>query len=443
MSGLFTTLHTAKKGMNAQQISLHTTGHNISNAGTEGYTRQRVELKADRGFSLSGVGQLGTGVQVDSVIRTVDDFLTRQIREENSALSDFSTRSQILAEVEAVFNEPTDYGLGFSLSEVFGSWQELSKNPESLMAKTIVVQKSTGMADDLNGLIDRLESIEEKTDSLIDSDLRQINTIVENIESVNRQIAKITVTGNAPNDLLDQRDQLLKELSEYTDFQSSADRFGRANVVMGGLEILSHQGAITAVEREMEGIDQVLEAVNGGSLKAHLDGKEFLQEQLQEMTGFAEEMANRFNTAHTEGVEGGHDFFTFEKGRLTVNRDLVEDPSLVLPGGDYTSPDGDGSRASTISNLRFEKFIDGKTLEEKYNTVLTGVGIEKQLADKRASNQASLLEQMNFRREAASGISLDEEVANLVKFQKSYEANARVMAIMTEMLDVLINRTGV
>jgi len=294
-------------------------------------------------------------------------------------------------------------------------------------------------------LIDRLERIEEKTETLIDTDLRQINTIVGNIESVNRQIAKITVTGNAPNDLLDQRDQLLKELSEFTDFQSKADQFGRANVVIAGVEVLTNEGEITAIDQDMAGDDysRIMEGVKGGSLKAHLEGKAYLQQQLDELKGFAAEMANRFNTEHTDGVDGGHDFFLFEDGRLRVNSDIQEDPSLVLPGGNYESPDGDGTRAAAIANLRFEKFLDGKTLEEKYNSIVTGVGIDKQVTDKRASNQSALLDQMNLRREATSGVSLDEEVANMVKFQKSYEANARVMAIMTEMLDVLINRTGV
>ncbi len=109
------------------------------------------------------------------------------------------------------------------------------------------------MAENFNGLIDRLERIEEKTETLIDTDLRQINTIVGNIESVNRQIAKITVTGNAPNDLLDQRDQLLKELSEFTDFQSKADQFGRANVVIAGVEVLTNEGEITAIDQDMAG----------------------------------------------------------------------------------------------------------------------------------------------------------------------------------------------
>jgi flagellar hook-associated protein 1 len=441
---MFTTLHTAIKGMNAQQLSLHTTGHNISNAGTEGYTRQRVELKAERSFTLSGVGQLGTGVRVDSVIRTVNDFLTKQIREETSSLSNFNTRSGILAEVEAVLNEPTDFGLGFSLSEVFGSWQELSKNPESLLAKTIVVQTSTAMAENLNGLIDRLERIEEKTGTLIDTDLRQINTLVGSIESINRQIARITVTGNAPNDLLDQRDQLLKQLSEVTDFQSTADKFGRANVVIGGVEVLTSQGEITVIDEDMDAEDynQIMEGVKGGSLKANLEGKAYLQQQLDLLTGFAEGIAGRFNEVHSD-AEGGRNFYMIENGRLHVNPDLVENPNLVLPGEAYTSPSGDGSRATDIANLRFEKFLEGKTPQEKYNAIVTGVGLEKQLADKRASNQTALLDQMNLRREAGSGISLDEEVANLVKFQKSYEANARVMAIMIEMLDVLINRTGV
>ena len=140
MSGIFSSMNTATKGLKAQQTALHTTGHNIASMNLEGFSRQRVDMKADLAQNLRGVGQLGTGVKMEGLVRMVDENISRQIRNESSTLNRYSEKSRVLDGLEMVFNEPSETGLNSKLGEVFQAFNDLSKNPESLSSKEVAVE---------------------------------------------------------------------------------------------------------------------------------------------------------------------------------------------------------------------------------------------------------------------------------------------------------------
>lgn len=446
MAGIFNTLNTANKGMNAQQTALHTTAHNISNANTEGYSRQRVELKADLAYTYGGVGQLGTGVKMDSVIRLVDEFTGKQIRQETATLSQFGTKSEMLEQLETIFNEPSDTGLNFNIGEMFKSYQELAKNPESLSSRTIVIEKSKTFADTLNQIQSQIDSLIGETDYQIDKQILDFNSIIDNLDTLNRQIFNISVKGHTPNDLLDQRDKLLMEMSSITDFKVEIDKYNRVSVIVGGEAALNHEGKPLNADGDPITLDLRILSTKG-AIKGYLDSKEVLVDQLKEMKDYGAAVAAAFNKAHTDGVtDDPIAIFISDEGRLSVNPDLIEDNSKLLAGENAASPAGDGSRAAAIAAIRNTPIDFGgesTTLENKYNSMITRVGISKEHADNMVKNQEALVGQLEMRKESTTGVSIDEEVSNLVKYQKAFEANARVMAVLTEMLDVLINRTGV
>lgn len=443
MSGIFNTINVANKGLQASQTALHTTGHNISNANTEGFSRQRVELKASLAYTLGGVGQLGTGVKMENIIRVVDDYVNKQIRQENSTLSKFAVKSEVMEQLEVIFNEPSDTGLNFNLGEMFDSWQELSKNPESLNSKTIVVEKSKTFAQTLNHIANQLSSLKEDTEEQISKNVDDLNSIVKQLDSLNTQIFNISVKGHMPNDLLDQRDLLLKDLSSIADFQASYDNFGRVKISLGGQTILDENG-----QKEVGLAD--IQSVAKGKIAGYKEALSELDKEIENLNDFAKTMADAINDAH------GSSLFTDTDGNTNINafnikvsEEIQNDNSKINAGLDINNPDapvGDGSRALIIARLRNEKlqFSNGEnTIEGAYNDIVTKVGISKEQADNMVANQEVLLDQLILRRESTSGVSIDEEVSNIIKFQKSYEANARVIAVLAEMLDVLINRTGV
>lgn len=482
MSGIFGTLNTANKGLMASQTALHITGHNLSNANTEGYSRQRVDMKADLAFHYAGVGQLGTGVKMESVVRMVDDYVTKQIRQENGTLQHFSSKAEVLQQLEIIFNEPSDTSLNFNIGEMFDAWQELSKNPELPTSKTIVVEKSKTLADTFNHIMTQIDSLEGDTIELIDKNITDFNATVDELETLNKQIFNIAVKGQTPNDLLDQRDLLLKKLSSITNFEVKEDSYGRVSIGIDGsddngsqwniLEAgggknkleLGEDNVINIVSLDGNSVAEEIE-VTTGEIRGRLDALEDLGARKDELMKFGDTLAAAVNAVHGDlNVEDGEEsrFFIYDNGKLTVNDLLDKDSSLIIAGAnpDGNSPEGDGSRALALSNLRNTKIVfshnkifeegdlnpdltliddpNGNTIGGYYNQIITDVGISKEHADNTVANQDILLGQLELRRESTSGVNIDEEVTNLIKFNSAYSANARVISTLTQMLDTLI-----
>ncbi len=447
MSGIFSTLNTANKGMMASQTVLQTTSHNISNANTEGYSRQRVDLKADLAFNFAGVGQLGTGVKMESIVRVVNDYVSKQIRQENSTLNQFAAKSEVLEHLEIIFNEPSDTGLNFNLGEMFAAWQELSINPENLNFKTIVVEKSRTLTDTLNHMMNQLNSLEDETIELINKNADEFNSIITQLDTLNQQIYNISVKGQIPNDLMDQRDLLLKKLSSISDFEADLVEYNKVEISINGNKVLGlntkyelsvdNNGELSLVNSK-DGSDVKPIENSSGQIKGYKDALLDIEGRKGELKKFTENLATTINDVHTKE---GEEFFTFKDGRIIVNENIVKDNNLVKAGkGDAL--EGDGSLALEIAQLRNKK-INGVTIEGAYRDMVTKVGISKEHADNMVSNQEVLVNQLELRRASSSGVSINEEVTNLIQYQKSFEANAKVIAVLTDMLDTLINRMGV
>ncbi len=493
MSGLFNTLNTANKGLMAQQTALHTTGHNISNANTPGYSRQRVDMKADLAYNYVGVGQLGTGVKMESIVRITNDYVSKQIRQENGTFERFSSKSEVIDQLEIIFNEPSTTGLNFNLGEMFDSWQELSKNPELPTSKTVIVEKSKTLAQTLNHMADQIDSLEGETLEQIEKNVLDFNNTIDKLNTLNKQIFNIAVKGHVPNDLLDQRDLLLKDLSSISDFKVSFDEFGRASVKMGNNEVLGQgQGVKYKMvangdkihlqgqksDNENDNID-ITEKIKAGKIRGNIEALDDIKRSKDSLDNFAKTMAEAINIIHRDGdgdwdedslePDRRIDFFTFDgekgAGTIRVNKEIVEDNSKVNAGKKGDSPEGDGSRALEIARLRNTKLVfsdnpdfssrydkdtmsiendpNGVTIEGAYGNIISIIGISKNHADDMVDNQEVLLAQLEMHRESISGVSINEEVSNLIKFQSAYDANAKVISVLAEMLDTLINRTGV
>lgn len=520
MSGLFSTLNVANKGLFAAQTSLHTSSHNISNANTKGFNRQRVEMKASLAYNLGGVGQLGTGVKMESITRVVDDYVVKQIRNEMGTLERYASKSEVIDQLEVIFNEPSTTGLNFYLGEMFDSWQELSKNPESLNSKTVVVEKAIAMADTINKMSRQISSLHDETVGQLEKNALDFNSIVEKLDALNKQIFNIGVTGDVPNDLLDQRDLMLQDLGEISNINPTFDKYGRVNITIGNNNILGgenvHELSVITnmVERDgnnfivisrggdslansvevqvdnpddfkvgdvlftttaegdltSDGIISSKDVIESGRIRGNTEALDDIKESQDSLNKFASTMARAINTIHTgdSEVDDAIDFFEIieENGNISikVTEELEKDHSKVLAGKNYGSPTGDGSRALAIARLRNTKLdftgVDGDlgydpdtmsleskpggvTIEGAYGNIVTNIGISKEHSDNVIANQEVLVGQLEMRRESTSGVSINEEISNVIKFQKAYEANARVIQVLSEMLDVLINRTGV
>ncbi|MCM1988114.1 flagellar hook-associated protein FlgK [Oceanirhabdus seepicola] len=219
MSGLLSIFNVAKRGMSAQQYSIGITNHNVANANTEGYSRQRAQLQTSNPFmapsmnSYIGPGQLGTGVEVATVQRVRNEFIDFQIRGELSTQGKYEAREALLSEVENIYNEPSDTGISGLLGKFYDSWQQLSKQPQSSNARTVVAQQSKALADELNHNYNQLNKLKENTNLQIKESVFRVNNVLEQIDDLNQQIISVKVSEQEPNDLMDRRDLLIDELS--------------------------------------------------------------------------------------------------------------------------------------------------------------------------------------------------------------------------------------
>ncbi|MGB3160706.1 MAG: flagellar hook-associated protein FlgK [Carnobacterium sp.] len=478
MAGLFGILNNATRGMNAQQSALQTTSHNVNNANTEGFSRQKVNMVAENPYTISGVGQLGTGVRISSIIRIVDPYVNKQLRNENSSLEMYKTKSDALGQLEAIFNEPSETGLNKSISEVFSSWTHLASNPELAAAKTMVAQNSENCTDNLNHMSNQTEKLHDGTVKNIEKDVLDFNAKVQQLGSLNKQIFNVTVKGESPNDLLDQQDKLLGELAGITGVEATYDEYNRVSISVGGQEVLS-EGKIKTLETSTDPVgglvvnqengEKVAISIQSGSVKGSQESLVELDNKKEDLNNLAFTFATAVNTVHSDGGDGipFFDLSSVKDGNyassIKVNAAILKDVNKINAGKDIkTVVGGDGTRAQAVASLQntllgypaatieYDKEtmtitnqVGGSTVSGAYNNTVTEMGIVKQQTDNMAGSQEGLVSLLQARRESISGVSINEEVADTMKYQTAFQANSRIISVVSEMLDTLINRTGV
>ncbi|WP_010098535.1 flagellar hook-associated protein FlgK [Ornithinibacillus scapharcae] len=480
-------LEMAKRALYAQQSALYTTGHNISNANTEGYTRQRVNFETLTAYPSGSrnrpqiPGQIGQGAQAGSVERIRDSFLDLQFRAENSKTGYWETMSSSLYRMESLLNEPSESGLANTMDKFWQSLQDLSVNPENSGARSVVTERGLAVADTFNYLRQNLQKMQDDTSNQIDVTIKDANSLLSQINRINNQIKEIEPHGYLANDLYDERDRLIDELSSIVNIKvHRVESSESALDIAGGLtkiELINDNGTsyspeITLLSPGEEPnyleIDPATNTVTigdttnvvlpSGSLKALIDVHGGTPQEdivsygllIQELDKMAETLTAKFNEQHNNGRDlnnqAGLDFFQYTNGVMTVNNDIVKDPKLLAASADGTA--GNGDNALKLAEVFDTSFSDnpaignGTSVKSFYEGLIGSLGVSAQEANRMADNTAVLRSQVEEQRMSVSSVSLDEEMTNMIKFQHAYNAAARSMTAMDEILDRIINNMG-
>ena len=219
MSGLFDTFTIAKRGLNVQQGAINTTSHNIANANTVGFSRQRAVAETTRPFGgmsrfdTSGAGQVGTGAEITSIQRIRDYFIDYQVRSESGTSGYYTQISNTLSKAEDIFGEPSDTGIQELTNQFFNAFQEVSKSPNKSDVKTVAIKDASALADALNYTYNQLKKNQEDSQTLLQTNVTDVNSYLDQINELNKQIRSISSVGQTANDLMDKRDNLLDKLS--------------------------------------------------------------------------------------------------------------------------------------------------------------------------------------------------------------------------------------
>jgi flagellar hook-associated protein 1 FlgK len=576
MSSPFFGLDIGASALRAAQQQLDTAAHNVANASTPGYSRQVVSLVESPSYTIpafdrSGLpGQIGTGVTVAAITRVRDTFLDGQVQAQTALQSEWSTRDQELSKVESIFPEPSSSSLGNSISKYFSAWQDVAADPSSMSARTALTEQASSLAMQINSDSTQLGMVSSGIDSEVSQQITSVNNIATQIASLNGQIQRVTISGNNPNDLLDQRTQLLTQLSAILPATVMTQNDGTISVEVGGTDLVSNvttrqlvAGTNSAGHITPTWSDGSAVSLQSGQLKALLDVRDNDVASYQtQLDSLAKGIADSTNTLHEAGTDAngnpGQAIFTYHAGdpamSLAVNQAVAANPQLIAASAAPNTP-GDGSVAGLIADLQNAKsysaggagtdvvggtdlttnttarlmtvaadtavaqgytfsgtgttltltgtdgshqtltvadmaaggtqvlnfdqlgikltvstdtsakagadlvtdftapghntivaaslYSPSQTTTDFYSQLVGQIGTASSQATEMSQNQQLVLDQLNTQVQQVSGVSLDEEATDMLRFQHAYQAAARVITTMDQMLDTLINSTGV
>ncbi len=448
--------------LSAQQQALHVTANNIANANTEGYTRRRVNIEAGIPYA-SPIGYMGTGARATDIQRIRDNFIDARINSSKMEFGRWEAQKESLERVEILFNEASGVGLNSAMSGFWDSWQDLANNPSGTNERVIVTSQSELLATTLRTKRAELGTVQSNMNASIVTSLSEINAIAAQIEDMNQQIAVMEQSGFVANDHRDRRELALKSLAELIDFTSIEEPGGQVRVTLGDGNVLVGTpanpafGRLTTATNAGTGFDDIVwdaapgvtinGSISGGKLKGWLEIRDTVAAgYVSQLDALAADLIATVNARHAGGFDlngnTGVAFFTGTSAAdIALNPVLAADPSAVAAASDLAGVPGGNGNAISIGNLRAALTMNGgtATYDDYYNAMISNIGIKTAEAQFNHDFNQDALQQFENFRDSISGVSLDEEMINMVKFQQTYQASAKIITTVDEMLTTLMN----
>ena len=427
MAGLIGSLNTASNAMRTNQTVIQTINHNISNMNTPGYSRQVANLQTNVAYTRPGMstcpkgaGQLGQGASVVSITRVRNSFYDYQLRSESHNYGNAAVKAEQFTNIESIFNEPSETGISASLNDFFDSFSELSKNPTSTSAKKYLVEKSNLLTSSMNQAVRKLDTLKDNIKIQEDTTIRDINDILKQLDTLEKDIKIAEAVGKNPNDLLDRKDSLIDELSFKLDINNPDVQAALADGNLDAAEI-----ANVDVSGELQGIKDMQKEIEG---------------IMGDMETLMNSLANAINDVYKndQTAPDNRDFFVIGTDKnglptINVNQDIKDNPASITMSSD---------KALAFSEVKSKKFtINGEnvTISGFYNDIIQEVGYKTQETLREESNRRALIFSIEDSKASESGVSLDEEMINLMQFEHAYTATAKVASTVDSLLDVVIN----
>jgi flagellar hook-associated protein 1 len=453
MSGLNGILNVAKRALMAQQVGIDVTNHNVSNASTPGYSRQRVNFETAPAQQES-YGYLGGGVDVGSIQRLSNGFINQQIWTTNYNLGQATQQGQILNQIQASLNEPSDTGLGAMITNFFGGFQSLALNPEDSSSRNAVIQNATSMVKTFNQLSSNLQQSEKDLTPEIKSRVDHINELTKEIWQSDQDITRLQASGFAANDALDNRDNLVGELSKLANIHVNQNNQGSLSIDIGGTLVVSPSGFSTLTVATSGGQTQIFGQgsarpidVDSGELGGILQmANTTIPKYSSELDSLASMIITRVNAVQSSGYglgtppPTGIDFFTgTDAGTIAINPAITASGNTIAASGDGAP--GDNSVALSLAAIANELSMGGgaDTISQYYNGIVTDVGASVQSVTNSQQSQNLVLTQLQNQQISISGVSTDEEMVNLIQFQKGFDSAAKIITIVNDMYQSLLD----
>ncbi len=490
MASTFGGLNIMTLGLSAQQLAQNTTGHNTANASTPGFSRQTVNLittTPQQIYTANGMSMAGTGVTTASITRARDFLVDTQYWQKNSTKNYWSTQSDVLSKVGEIFNDTENAGIQNSMELFQKALGNLASNPGAPSTRTSAREAASALVQTLKTSGNNLIAQANDASSRIDTQIKQVNSYTKQIAALNKQIVSQEATGATANDLRDQRDKLVDGLSALTQINVSEEKTGAYTVIIaGGISLVQGEYATeldVAYEKNIPYgyVTTKITALDGTVNVNFKDGSIASLNKLRDMTingylddldAMAQSLLQDFNTLHKKGktfdlTTAADNFFgvtgvdytdptkdptkqaspTSWLSELKVNADFYtkDGTNLIAASGASAVGTANGDNATALKNWLVEDpstpsaSLGRNSLTGYYSSIVSTIGVQSQQAENVMKNQTVIFDAVQTTREAVSGVSMNEELSNMIKFKQAYDACAKMLSTMNSMLDTLIN----
>jgi flagellar hook-associated protein 1 len=454
MSSISGMMNIAREALMTSQAEMDTTSHNIANANTDGYTKQKVVTEAATPIQ-STYGFLGSGVQIQSIERVRDAYVDEQTMNLNSDLSEATIQQQTMSNVESIFNETSGDGLSGQLNNLFAAFQSLAQSPEDEGIRQTVMQAGQQVASTFNIMNNKLQDVKYQVGQEINSDVGKINQLSTTIADINGKILASGGAANASPDLQDQMDNAISQLSDLVNVKLTTDPTGVTNVTAGGAVIVAAGTAYTfkatqtssgfTVGRSDSSQPATISSGELSGLLGSYNGN--ISSFGNQLDGIANTLVETVNAFHSTGytlstggnpAQTGKNFFAGNSaGSITISSDVLSNLDNIAASS--SGDPGDGGNATAIANvLNAPVMSTGQSIVNSYQGLIGQVGIASQQAGNNVQTLQISQNQMKAFQSSISGVSLDEELTNMIQYQHSFEAAAKIVTTTDQMYQTII-----
>ena len=447
----------AVQSMLTDQAAMNVVSNNIANVNTPGYTREIANLSEAPPVSYAGL-QYGTGVTLESVQSVTDSVLQLRLNQETQNQGKFNTLSTGLNQIQTLFNEPAGSGLQNLISQFFNSFQQLSADPTNSGLRQAVTSSAQSLAAGFNQTASALVTQQQDADQAVVQTTQQINQLTAQIAQLNGQISESAGGGQNANTFVDQRSELINQLSQLVDVQSinsgngslTLTTTGGAALVVGNqsFNLQTQVNPATGFNDVYSQGTDITSSIQSGNLAADIQLRDQeIPSISSSLDTLANSLATSVNTQNAAGIDlngnpGGNIFVppTGVAGSALNLAVAITDPNAIAASSDGTP--GDNSNATALANLQNQNIVSGQTPINYYSGIVFQVGSDASNAASQLSGEQLLVQQLQDQVNAVSGVSLDEEGANLVLYQNAYNASARVASIVASLFQTAIDMTS-
>jgi len=466
----FSGLGTALSSLIAQRQALEVSGQNVANANTVGYTRQRAALASLPAATVpsmfSTTNGVGLGTAVTGIERLGDVFLDARLRNETSGAARLATVATEYKTLEGTIGEPSTTGFSKDLTNFWNSWSDVANSSGTTANRSVLLERGKAVADRLGTMYEDVATQWQQALTTTTSLVTQVNTTATNVADLNTRILAITNAGGSANELMDQRDLLVTQLSGLVGASTRTNADGSVDVMVAGNALVSG-GSANALQVAPSSPKSFQGAVDGGTVtiqwakSGHPAGLEggtvaglltvlapeadggVLTRAAAELDGIATEIATQVNDFHQDGFTAdgrtGIDFFSLDLAHPAKSLAVaITNPADIAVSGSATE-EFDGKIGEKIAGLA--KAADGP--DALWSAFVVDLGVKSASATSRATVAEAARATASAAQLAQTSVDTDEETVNMLAFQRAYEGAARVLTAVDEMLDTLINRTGV